>query len=279
MTLELIIIIGLLLFIGYLLLFKPPEVVEKEIVIRERVNPTGEEKAQIEKDLRIYKSNRLKEIDEALENSKELKKQEYENDLAQYEKAYAKVIQGYTDHMHTEKYKLEKLRQHTAAAIKQYRMDYDDSLAMEKYMIVISEQDKADIKILNDLAASSTAKLQQAIYRIAYNIYWQKPALEMVKNQIEGRVTGIYKITHIPTKRVYVGQSVDIANRWKTHIKRGAGIDTSVTNKLYKSMLEEGLHTFSFEIIEEVESNELTAREKYWIGYFKSKEHGYNTKG
>jgi len=46
----------------------------------------------------------------------------------------------------------------------------------------------------------------------------------------------------------YVGQSNNIAERWKQHIKRGVGADPPTQNKLYPAMLEFGAEKFTFEI-------------------------------
>lgn len=48
--------------------------------------------------------------------------------------------------------------------------------------------------------------------------------------------TGIYKITNIENKMCYVGQAANIADRWKTHIKRGIGAEAPINNKLYPAM-------------------------------------------
>jgi len=92
-------------------------------------------------------------------------------------------------------------------------------------------------------------------------------------------IKGIYKITHIESERSYVGQSVDIGNRWKQHCKRGTGADAKTTNKLYDAMLRYGIENFRFEVVEVVEDNlRLSEAEKYWQEYFKSKEFGYSMK-
>ena len=93
--------------------------------------------------------------------------------------------------------------------------------------------------------------------------------------------TGIYKITNTTNDRIYIGQSTNIADRWKQHIKRGTGAEkgTLVGEKLYRAMFEDGIWNFSFEILEVVENkDDLNEREKYWINYFSAKEFGYNMK-
>jgi group I intron endonuclease len=76
----------------------------------------------------------------------------------------------------------------------------------------------------------------------------------------------------------YVGQAVNIADRWKQHIKRGLGAETPTKNKLYPAMTEFGVENFTFEIIEECDKAQLNDREDYWQEYFKAKEFGYSIK-
>jgi group I intron endonuclease len=77
-----------------------------------------------------------------------------------------------------------------------------------------------------------------------------KPTSDLC-NRVLGSTTicGIYKITNKQTGDIYIGQSVNIADRWKQHIKCGLGIDASVTNKLYNNMQKYGVWNFTFEIL------------------------------
>ena len=74
-------------------------------------------------------------------------------------------------------------------------------------------------------------------------------------------VCGIYKITNKNNGLCYVGQSVDIADRWKQHIKCGLGIDTPAQNKLYKAMLKDGVTNFTFELLEQCDRQLLNEKE------------------
>ena len=76
----------------------------------------------------------------------------------------------------------------------------------------------------------------------------------------------------------YVGQAVDVSNRWKQHIKRGLGAETPTKNKLYPVMAKEGVENFTFELVEECPAALLNDREKYWQEFFKAKEFGYSIK-
>jgi group I intron endonuclease len=92
---------------------------------------------------------------------------------------------------------------------------------------------------------------------------------------------GIYKITNIVNNKCYIGQSSDLAQRLRRHIKtliNGTNQNTHLQNA-YKKY---GLGSFVIEIIEECRKEELDEREIFWIDYYKSydPEYGYNkTKG
>ena len=114
--------------------------------------------------------------------------------------------------------------------------------------------------------------------KIIWSTYFQKQTTEMC-NRILGTTTkcGIYKITNLLTKQCYIGQSVNIQDRFKQHVKCGLGIDASATNKLYKAMQQDGVWNFSFELMEECSRTELNEKEKFWIQMYQSDIYGYNS--
>lgn len=81
---------------------------------------------------------------------------------------------------------------------------------------------------------------------------------------------GIYKITNKLNQKCYVGQSVNIEQRWAKH--RTDSHNLELRNDIQKL----GIQNFTFEVLEECKINELDQREKYWIQYFNSYEEGYN---
>lgn len=85
---------------------------------------------------------------------------------------------------------------------------------------------------------------------------------------------GIYKITNQLNGKVYIGQSIDIEERWRQH--KRAWRDTSRKALLYEAIRKDGLENFLFEIIEECPKERLNEREKFWIREYNSLEDGYN---
>lgn len=94
---------------------------------------------------------------------------------------------------------------------------------------------------------------------------------------------GIYKIENLINGKIYIGQSVDIHERWLEH--KRVNERTSALDKqqypLYRSFKKYGLENFSFEILEECSRDKLNEREKYWIAYYHTyindpNNNGYN---
>ena len=87
-------------------------------------------------------------------------------------------------------------------------------------------------------------------------------------------ICGIYKITNQINKKVYIGQSIHIFQRWKEHKRKFK----NGNNYLYKAMRCFGIDNFVFEVICECKKEQLDELEKKYINYFNSnkKETGYN---
>ena len=142
------------------------------------------------------------------------------------------------------------------------------------FMLSISDVDKGDIKKLRDFALC--LRNPRPILKAIWETYFRTPTNELVNRIVsaDGR-TGIYKITCLLDQKIYIGQSVDLKERIKQHIKYGVGVDTP-TNKLYVAMLANGVENYSFEIVEYCSQEQLNEKERFWIDYYKSNSYGYN---
>jgi group I intron endonuclease len=90
-------------------------------------------------------------------------------------------------------------------------------------------------------------------------------------------MTGIYKITNTENQKMYIGQSRNIDQRWKTHKRMALKLKSKDNNShLYNAMRKYGLEKFKFEVVEECSIKLLNDREKYWILEYNSVEEGYN---
>lgn len=87
----------------------------------------------------------------------------------------------------------------------------------------------------------------------------------------------IYKITNRNTQKVYIGQTTYkyVSTRWCAHKDR---INSTINNKLYKSMRKHGIEAFYIETVEaNIDNSLLDEREIYWIAFYNSYKKGYNS--
>lgn len=81
------------------------------------------------------------------------------------------------------------------------------------------------------------------------------------------KVCGVYGIVHVPSGRVYVGSSKNVTRRWSEHIGRLQRGDHGVP-ELARVVLEDGVASLAFVLLESCDVNELKEREQEWFGVF-----------
>lgn len=91
-------------------------------------------------------------------------------------------------------------------------------------------------------------------------------------------MVGIYKITNIVNNKVYVGQSVDITERWKQHQYKAFNCNEIAYNSAIQAAFRKyGIENFLFEVLEECEIEELDEKEREWISKLNTlSPNGYN---
>lgn len=235
-----------------------------------------------------YYNKNIELATEHLNTSLERAAKKYQDDEAAYEEEYLKTIQEYANEF-TETFvqkqeelkQLEEaisgLRQTVTAAVEANKRHLEEKTQQDFYRLQLPSSDINEIKKLREVVPYLRDK--EALNKVIYKVYYEKPYTDLIGRVVGNRVkTGIYKLTNIENGMCYVGQAVDIADRWKTHIKRGLGAEPGGRNKLYPIMYEIGPENFTFEVIEECPRDQLNTREDYWQDYFKAKEFGYSIK-
>ena len=81
---------------------------------------------------------------------------------------------------------------------------------------------------------------------------------------------GIYKIQNKINGKCYIGQSINIIERWKHHRIAVHSPSNSYDYPLYKDMREYGIENFDFIILEECSKDELSEKEKIYIKKYNS---------
>jgi hypothetical protein len=208
-----------------------------------------------QKDEEAYKQNYLKVMEESAE--------EYTTIFAKRNSEYQQLEQ-----------QLDKLRAAVKATVAANLREEEKKNKVSFY--------KLDIPLLNIQEVEKIRTIipylqnPRPLNKAIWESYYRNSATDLV-NRIVGPTTkiGIYRITNLLDNKIYIGQSVNIGERFKTHIKCGLGIDTP-QNKLYAAMIKDGVENFSFEIVEECNPSLLNEKEKYWIEYYQSNIYGYN---
>lgn len=201
---------------------------------------------------------------------------EYDELIEDLEIAYDEKQDELAAMLDIEREELAKISRTRAAAIQAQIKEKEIKEQSTFYCLNISKLDLDDIEVLERIKP----KLHQPriLSMLIWSTYYQKPMTSLCNNILtKDTVCGIYKITNQINNMCYIGQSVDIAKRWKDHAKCGLGIDTPASNKLYKAMQEDGLHNFSWELLQACDRDELDEKEKYYIELYQSKEYGYNS--
>ena len=175
--------------------------------------------------------------------------------------------------------KLAELRSAADAATEVAKRHAEEENFIAYHSLQLEERALADIKKLEDIVPSVSAEAGEAIAKVIWKVYYEKPFGDMV-GRILGNThpTGIYRITNARNSKCYVGQAVDIGDRWRQHIRRALNAEPRTQNKLYPAMYKEGLENFTFEIIEECSREKLNEREDYWQEFYHAKEYGYSIK-
>lgn len=251
-------------------------------------NNIGSLKAQAEESAQAFYEQSMQLAEEKLDRSLTEKGLEVQKACEQYEEDYAKLLEEYVNDFvaQTVSYQTEKealeliirdLRARVEAAVEANRREEEKETAKEFYRLNLTEEDQAEIAKLRSILPD--LRNPEPLNKVIWKVYYEKPYTDLVGRVVgQGVKTGIYKITNIQNEKCYVGQSANIADRWRQHIKRGIGAEAPTRNKLYPAMLSIGVENFRFEVIEECERTQLNEREDYWQDYFHAKDYGYSIK-
>lgn len=172
---------------------------------------------------------------------------------------------------------IAQLRKTAQAAIEVAKMREADAAQKDFYRLQIDELALEDIQELKEVMK----KLNQpeVLGKLIWKVYYEKAYTDLCGRLFTKPMMGIYMITNLKNEMCYVGQAVNIQERWRQHIKRAIGAETPTQNKLYPAMAKFGAENFTFQVIEEItDRNLLDEREDYWQDFYKAKEFGYSIK-
>lgn len=162
-----------------------------------------------------------------------------------------------------------------AAAVDASRRLQEMSKKQNFYKLDLQQDDVQEMARIKEI--EPFFRNPEPLNKILWKYYLERPYTDLVGRVLGGReVMGIYKITNSTNQMCYIGQAVNVAKRWKEHIRSAIGADKAVNNKLYAAMRESGVENFTFELIEECPQEILNEREQFWQEYFQAKTFGYS---
>ncbi len=244
----------------------------------EALNEYHSEKSKLQ-DLLAQEKNDINNQIEILKTQMKLEGDKYEQEIKIKIAECQEEKTNYEVEIKQAEMQLNKVKESISAGVKAQLREKEKADKINFYKINISNTDLQDIEKINQI--KSILSKPVILNKLIWTSYYQKQTNELC-NRVLGTTTvcGIYKITNLISQQSYVGQSVDIASRWKDHIKCGLGIDASATNRLYNAMQQDGVHNFTFELLEACPREQLNEKERLWIEVYQTDSLGYNsTKG
>lgn len=221
-------------------------------------------------------------LQHADENAQKLYEERITALTEQYKKEmanYREKLQSTIDERATEQSKVDDLKAKQLAYLEEQARQEKMAAELDYWRLALTDIDINDIQILRNVQLQLVHK--DAIDKVLWSVYI-KPAYDVLCSHLfttSAKVCGIYRITCTTNGKMYVGQSVDIKERFSQHIKAGLSYNPA-SNALYREMQKQGVWNFTFEVLEEVPRPQLNERESYYIDFYKTKELGLNgTKG
>lgn len=207
--------------------------------------------------------NEFKEKERALEEQFDFKKKQFAEDF--------ETLLGF---FHDE----VAIAQEEVNDFQAKRAAINEAIAREKelqeneafYSIDVSLNDQEDISVLQSMDLHMHNR--DVIPKLIWELFIRRPCQEMIKRVTGGKkISGIYKITYKKTGEAYIGKTVDITTRWQNHVKTAIGLEAAARATLHNRLAKDGLWNYTFEILEEVDKDHLSAREGYYIELYGTK--------
>lgn len=157
----------------------------------------------------------------------------------------------------------------------------------ERYELVLTEKESHLLEMIKEIA-EAYPELRTDLNRIGWSKIWLPKIQGICVREGLDKIGGIYKITLKSDETIcYVGQAVNIKDRWYMHIKKMVGVEGKGNEKLYDDKYAGHPDWFWWEVVEVLkddekkinnDANTFNERERYYIELFACKEIGLNKK-
>ena len=230
----------------------------------ERVLTAEKQRARAEFEIQQERMrNEFKEKEQTLKQQFDFKKRQFTEDFETLLEIYNDEITAAKSEVSDFQAKREAINQ---AIAREKELQENEAF----YSIDVSKNDQEDITLLQSM--DLRLHNRDVIPKLIWELFIRRPTTEMIKRVTGGKkIGGIYKITFKKTGESYIGKTVDFATRWQNHVKTAIGLDGAARATLHNRMAKDGLWNYTFEILEEVDKDHLSARESYYIDLYGTK--------
>ena len=240
----------------------------------ERVLLAEHERARAE--LKGVKELELEKMRYEMQEKQRALNAEYNTQELYCSKNFAATLEIYQEELAAVKSELDEFQAKRAAVNEAIRREREKEEQEDFYRISITDNDIKDIEALRSIEPRLTNR--EVLNKLIYEVFIKRPLMEMEKRVLKGpKIGGIYKITYIKTGEAYIGRSVDIGNRWKEHCLSSLNIGTIAHSTFHNVLAEKGLQNFTWEVLEQVDKDKQSSREKYWVDFYQTDKQ-YNSK-
>lgn len=234
----------------------------------ERLLLAEHERARAE--LKGIKELELEKIRNEMQERRRALNAEYNTQELYCSEKFAATLEIYKEELTQVKNELDEFQAKRMVVNEAIRRERELSEQELFYSIDVPEADREDIQILQSMDARLHNR--EVIPKLIWELFIRRPTQEMIKRVTGGRkFGGIYKITYKKTGEAYIGKSTDISTRWQNHIKTVIGLEGAARSTLHTRMARDGLWNYTFEVLEELNKDELSARETYYINLYGTK--------
>ena len=224
---------------------------------------------QTRAELQHLRELEMQKLDNELQDKTRTCKSQYEFKQKQFEDDFNALSEYYQEELGAIKEELGEYAAKREVVHKAILRERELEEKEDFYRIMIRDTDARDIETLRSIESHLFNK--EVLNKLIYETFIKRPLLEMEKRVLGGRrIGGIYKITYIKTGEAYIGRSVDIANRWKEHCLSSLNIGTIAHSTFHNVLADKGLQNFTWEVLEEVDKEKQSSREKYWIDFYQT---------
>ena len=189
----------------------------------------------------------------------------------QFTEDFEMMYDYYQDELGAIKADLDDFQARREAVNKAIRREKEIEEKEDFYSIDVPQADQEDISVLQDMDLKLHNR--DVIPKLIWELFVRRPCQEMIKRVTGGRkIGGIYKITYKKTGEAYVGKTTDFATRWTNHCKTAIGLEGAARATLHNRLRKDGLWNYTWEILEEVNKDNLASREAFYIDLYGTKQ-------